>query len=159
MSEQSKEKGGYDFGSPIANLSRYFVAAEKMALLYHETLRNPEISKALRECNLSDSKACNKLMIQLHSSDYGVFMLYWCAALYVVIEGFRKLKRRDEKIEELLRSPNVDALRLLRNATFHFQNEFVSPKVMTFLRAKGSGTWLRSLTEAFSEYFTHETTQ
>ena len=44
--------------------------------------------------------------------------------LYTVIEGYRELQLQDPKIDGLLRSPNVDALRLLRNATFHFQKEF-----------------------------------
>ena len=78
------------------------------------------------------------------------------SGLYAVIEGYRELQLQDPKIDGLLRSPNVDALRLLRNATFHFQKEFFSPKMMHFIGSADSVPWVRSLTEAFSEFFLRE---
>ena len=35
-------------------------------------------------------------------------MFYWHSGLYVMIEGFKELGPRDEKIETLLESPNVE---------------------------------------------------
>jgi hypothetical protein len=44
----------------------------------------------------------------------------------------------------------------MRNATFHFQKEFFSPKMMHFIGSPDSVPWVRSLTEAFSEFFLRE---
>ncbi len=44
----------------------------------------------------------------------------------------------------------------MRNATFHFQKEFLSPKMMHFMKSPDSVPWVRSLTEAFSEFFLRE---
>jgi hypothetical protein len=70
-----------------------------------------------------------------------------------VIEGSQDLKLHDQKIDARLQLPNVDALKRLRHATFHFQNQFISHKMYHFLAAKDSVPWIRSLTEAFSEFF------
>jgi hypothetical protein len=114
---------------------------------------------------LSDPKVVNRFpdadplarLVVLHADDYGIFMFYWYAGLHVVVEGFKELKLRDATIEQLLQSPNVDALRLVRNATFHFQKDgFISKKVIPFLKSKDSVPWVRSLTEAFSEFFLRE---
>ena len=36
-----------------------------------------------------------------------MYMSYWYATLYVVIEGWKNLKFSDPKIDELLKSPNA----------------------------------------------------
>jgi hypothetical protein len=41
-----------------------------------------------------------------------LYMSYWYAALYVVIEGWRELELADATIDALLQSPNVDLLKL-----------------------------------------------
>jgi hypothetical protein len=94
-----------------------------------------------------------------HADDLGIFAYYWFSSLYVVIEGFRELRFQDEKIDKLLQSPNVDALRLMRNATFHFQKEDVSRKLMPIFESADSWPWVRSLTEEFSEFFHREITE
>lgn len=121
-----------------------------MRILFDETVANPEVVN-----RFADADPLTRLMM-LHVDDYGVFMFYWYSGLYVVIEGYRELQLQDAKIEALLQSPNVDALRLLRNATFHFQKEFFSPKMMRFIGSGDSVPWVRSLTEAFSEFFLRE---
>ncbi|MBH03708.1 MAG: hypothetical protein CMP08_06240 [Xanthomonadales bacterium] len=47
------------------------------------------------------------------------------ASMFVVIEGWKKLKLRDQKIEEILdqNREGVDLLRRARNAVYHFQKE------------------------------------
>lgn len=46
---------------------------------------------------------------------------FWFASLYVVIEGWRALGLADARIDQLISTGPVDALRRFRNATFHFQ--------------------------------------
>jgi hypothetical protein len=102
---------GVDLGSPAATLHRYFIAANKMRIRFENTLGKPEILKRLEEAESMDAESLSKLMIELHVDDYGVFMYYWYSALYVVIEGFKELQLHDSKIEALLQSSNVDALK------------------------------------------------
>jgi hypothetical protein len=153
----SNEIRGIDLGSPLANLQRYFIAADKMRIRFDYTRGRPDISKRLEELDSMDEKSCAAMLVALFTHDYGVFQFYWWSALYVVIEGYTELKLHDEKIDALLQSPNVDALKRLRNATFHFQNKFFSGKMFSFLAAKDCFEWARSLTEAFSDFFLRHT--
>ena len=136
--------------SSLGSLYRYFIAANKMRIRFENALADP---KAINR--FPDLDPLTKVMMW-HVDDYGVFMFYWYSGLYVVIEGFRQLQLQDEKIEALLQSPNVEALRLMRNATFHFQEEFFSPKMTHFMKSPDSVPWVHSLTEAFSEFFLRE---
>jgi hypothetical protein len=138
------------FIPPVVTLYRYFIAANKMRILFDSALSNPEIWNRLPK----DDPIATLLL--MHTDEYGIFMFYWYSSVYVVVEGFKELKLRDPKIEQLLQSPNVDALRLMRNSTFHFQKQFLSPKMNIFIESKDSVAWIRSLTEAFSEFFLRE---
>ncbi len=51
----------------------------------------------------------------------GLFLSYWYAALYVVIEGWKELGFQDAEIDALLISPNVKHLKRYRNGVCHFQ--------------------------------------
>ncbi|MGC1322498.1 MAG: hypothetical protein WA849_09965 [Candidatus Udaeobacter sp.] len=126
-----------------------------MRIRFDATLADAEIENPFQQIQPLDNDAIRKALLDL-ADDRGVFMLYWYAGLYVVIEGFQKLKLHDPKIDPLLQSPNVAALKKVRHATFHFQKEFVSPKIYPFLQGKDSVPWVRSLTEAFSELFLRE---
>jgi hypothetical protein len=133
----------------IAILHRYFIAANKMRIRFEKTF-----GKSLNRFPKADPAT---RLLMMHVDDYGVFMFYWYSGIYVVIEGFRELKLKDAKIETLLQSSNVKALRLVRNATFHFQKDgFISKKIMPFLQSKDSVPWVHSLTQAFSEFFLRE---
>lgn len=136
--------------SPLGALHRYFIAANKMRILFEKTFSNTDVLNRFPEAD-----ALTRAFM-LHMDDYGIFMFYWYSGLYVVIEGYRELQLQDAKIDALLQSPNVDALRLLRNASFHFQKEFFSPKMMHFIGSPDSVPWVHSLTEAFSDYFLRE---
>ena len=78
----------------------------------------------------------------------------WYSLLYVVVEGFRELKLSDPKIDELLSQEEyTETLRRFRNATFHFQTDPLSDKLMDFLTAEKSEHWIRDLNRAFKKYF------
>src|SRR5215211_2727384 len=117
MSKESEGKCGFDLGSPLATLHRYFIAANKMRIRFDNILTKPEMLRRLEQAKSLDAKSFTLLTVLLHTDDYGVFMFYWYSGLYVVVEGFKQLQLRDAKIEELLQSPNVEALKLVRNAT------------------------------------------
>lgn len=81
----------------------------------------------------------------------------WYALLYVVIEGYRDLGQKDVSIEELLvQGDFVGTLRRFRNATFHYQEDPVTEKLLGFLEAEESETWIRQLNSAFQTFFERE---
>lgn len=68
--------------------------------------------------------------------DSGIAMSLWYASVYVVIEGWISLGLKDPVIDSLLSNQvMVDRLRRFRNATYHFQPNYESPKVLDFLGA------------------------
>jgi hypothetical protein len=87
------------------------------------------------------------------ATDPPIFMSYWYAGLYVVIEGWLELGCHDEEIDRLLESPNVDILRRYRNAVCHFQREYFHRKFFEMFSASGTADWVRELNQAFGKYF------
>jgi hypothetical protein len=78
---------------------------------------------------------------------------YWGASLYVVIEGWERAKFKDPIIDALLGfSKHKDALRKLRNGTFHYQPALISPKLTEFLESPDMTLWLYFLHEEFCRW-------
>ena len=73
----------------------------------------------------------------MHADEYGIFMFYWYSSVYVVVEGFKELKLRDPKIEQLLQSPKVDALRLDAEFYIPFPETVSEPEDEHFHRKQG----------------------
>jgi hypothetical protein len=83
-----------------------------------------------------------------------MWMSYWYAALYVVIEGWRELGVHDEQADALLESPNVDLLRRYRNGVFHFQRQYFDARFMGLIDdGEDVVEWVESLNNAFSRVF------
>ena len=92
---------------------------------------------------------------EIHSSFMRLSVLY--GLIYVVIEGYKELKYKNEQIDTLLAQDNfVDALRLFRNSIFHYQKEPISEKVLKFLELEESETWIREIHIAFKLFFEKE---
>ncbi len=92
---------------------------------------------------------------QMLSSFSRLTVLY--GLIYVVIEGYKELKFSNEAIDELLAQEDfVDALRLFRNSTFHYQKEPISEKALKFLELPESEKWIQQVHIAFRKYFEEE---
>jgi hypothetical protein len=50
----------------------------------------------------------------------------------------------------------VTALRLFRNVTFHYQTDPLSPRLVEFLEAKDTETWIKELNRALKDVFERE---
>ncbi len=50
----------------------------------------------------------------------------------------------------------ANALRRFRNATFHYEMNPLSPKIMDFLTAKESESWIGNLNRALDGFFVRE---
>ncbi|MGI2069249.1 hypothetical protein [Shewanella baltica] len=103
--------------------------------------------------SIDESFPCEiQKLSQLHSSFRRVSVFY--SLLYVVVEGYQELKSFDEKVDLLLEAEDfVNALRLFRNATFHYQKAPIPEKAMKFLEADNSEYWIQELHSAFRQYF------
>lgn len=81
-------------------------------------------------------------------------MVVFYALLYVVVEGYRELKLKDEAIDTLLaKNQHEDQLRRFRNALFHFQKYPFDKRLIEFLDAKDSEQWVKNLHAAFAKFF------
>lgn len=96
-----------------------------------------------------------KQLAEMHSSYARLSVLY--GLIFVVVDGYKELKYTNDKIDNLLTQDDfVDALRLFRNAIFHYQEEAISKKALKFLELEESETWIRELHIAFKLFFEKE---
>jgi len=119
----------------IITLHRYFIWADRMRVHFDEVISKGALDEATQ-------------------IDGFLYMSYWYGGLYVVIEGWQKLKRSDPVIDTMLQSPNVDLLRRYRNGVFHFQNNYNDKRFLAFMEeGKDSVSWVRSLNVHFGRFF------
>jgi len=82
-----------------------------------------------------------------------IFMGYWYAGLYVVIEGWQELKLTDKVIDTLLASPNVGLLKRYRHGVCHFQGRYFDDRFMGFMSTELTAVWVRKLNQEFGRWF------
>ena len=125
-----------------------------MVALHSHWLNADAVKVAINTALPVDESYSSELqtLSQLHSSFRRISVFY--SLLYVVVEGYRELGSTDEKVDSLLEQHDfVDALRLFRNATFHYQKAPIPEKAMKFLEADNSEYWIQELHSAFRQYF------
>ncbi len=83
-------------------------------------------------------------------------MCLWYGMLYVVVEGWRELGCRDDEIDVLLSSPNIEHLRRYRNGVCHFQRQYLDDRFVGMMSAPDSVEWVRCLNSALGKYFLTE---
>lgn len=116
----------------IFTLHRYFIWADRMRVHFFDLL-----DKDHEE---------NEVGLLL-------YMSYWYAGMYVVIEGWRELGLTDPTIDALLASSNVDLLRRYRHGVFHFQETYFDARLTDFVSETSTPGWMSDLREAFSNWF------
>ena len=147
-----------DNDADIVTLHRYFVWAGEMKQSF-------EVTAASRPQPLewASEETIRALM----------YMCLWYGVLRAVVEGWEELKLADPTIDSLLATrtgtmmkvrdkddaeydvPETysDMLRRVRNAVFHFQRDYLDDRLIAFMQKKESVVWVRSLHEAFSQWF------
>ncbi|MBC7144080.1 MAG: hypothetical protein H5U24_01595 [Thioclava marina] len=133
-----------EYDPKIGALYTHFVTAD--AVEYH--LRN-----ALKA---SGGPAPNSIKVSDIARDLSAFRVIsvYYALIYVVVEGYHELGLVDEKVDHFLQdAEKVDSLRRFRNATFHFQKDPLSDKLMAHLSEDRYGDWTRDLARALESFF------
>lgn len=121
----------------LVALHRYYIWANRMRTHFDEILSRGD--------DLSEGKPQIETFL---------YMSYWYAGLYVVIEGWQKLNLLDALIDDLLKSRNVELLRRYRNGVFHFQPRYDDKRFTDFMEnGIDEVTWVRSLNQQFGRYF------
>lgn len=121
----------------IFSLHRYFIWANRMRTHFDEIIEGGLESASSKE-----------------GIESYLYMSYWYAGLYVVIEGWRELGLSHPQIDNLLESPNVELLRRYRNGVFHYQSEYYDNRFMEFMQqGEDCVEWVRDLNLEFGAFF------
>ena len=123
----------------VLTLHRYYIWANKFRTHFDQIIASAP--------NLEE----NPLL--WFANETGLFLSYWYAALYVVIEGWQTLGLQDEELNLLLASPNVEHLRRYRNGVCHFQHKYLDERFLAMMSSRDSVQWVRSLNSAFGRFF------
>ena len=89
----------------IGRLSKYLFRAELMRDIVHSMVeqRGPGL-KGLSKDNWWE---------------FETFLFYWLSALFVLVEGFNKLKLKDTRVKKLFKE-HIRHLKMVRHSTYHF---------------------------------------
>jgi hypothetical protein len=127
----------------IPTLFRYFVWSNLMRTRFEAALRSRDWTPNLES-------------IAYMAEEPFVYMAYWYAGLYVVIEGWKELGLHDSEIDSLLESPSVELLRRFRNGAFHYQQSWLDRRLTDFCGVLENVEWTRNLTTHFGRYLNAE---
>lgn len=119
-------------------LHKYFI--------YHhvidELLDKYLLEKELNSKDLEFKKAYTNIYLDLY---------YW--TLYVLIEWWRDLKIKDERINILIQSKNTELLRKYRNWVFHFQKNWYDDRFENLHKEESIVNWTIELSKEFGRFF------
>jgi hypothetical protein len=140
----------------ILTLHRYFIWANRMRVHLEDVL-----GRDVRGKTLAELESLQRAMQDGRWSQSGddeietmLYMSYWYAALYVVIDGWRDLKLTDVAIDGLLSSPNVGLLKRYRHGVFHYQRRYFDERFLGFIRdGQDAVAWVRTLNREFGRFF------
>jgi len=82
-----------------------------------------------------------------------MYLCLWFSMLYVVIEGWPKLREKHEQLAPLLRSKNKDLLKDFRDATLHPTDWRDDRLDALILKGNESYEWVTAVTDGFREFF------
>lgn len=122
----------------MAALHKYFICADAARVRFDEQL-------AAIKSPVSD---LSEKVIQAKLA-----LLVWYGLLFVVVEGWGKLRLRDQEITPLLRSRNRDLLRECRASVFHYSPQYFDDRfVKLIMDGTGVAAWTKTLHWAMSRY-------
>jgi hypothetical protein len=144
LSQQGKQRGlKGSKEQPIFSLHRYYTWANRMRLHFDEKL-----------AVLAGQAKNGAATFTSEDIEANLYMSYWYAGLYVVIEGWSQLRLSDPIIDGLLKSPKVGLLKRYRHGVFHFQTDYFDNRFTDFMEEGQSAVdWVRDLNRAFGAFF------
>lgn len=130
--------------SATFTLHRYYMWANRMRVHFDEKV--PVFAEQLKkDPDIWTNEGIEAFM----------YMSYWYAGLYVVVEGWRQLKLSDTEVDALLAvADNVALLKKYRHGVYHYQKNYFDKRFVNFM-TKGQDivAWVRELNRAFGGFF------
>lgn len=125
----------------VLTLHRYFIAADRMKHHFDRYIRQHRFDESV-----VDSKEW-PIIFSL--------MSVWYGTLYVVVEGWRRLRLSNTDVDRYLADHDlVRSLESARNGAFHFKPKYWDESHRDFIvRGESSAQWARGLHHAFSQFF------
>ncbi|MGO8914878.1 MAG: hypothetical protein ACLQJR_03100 [Stellaceae bacterium] len=121
----------------MAALHKYYLRAETMRAHYDKTV---EILKSVYGPTEWMKDKPNTVHFEAR-----LYLDYWLAALYVVVEGFEKLSLHNAATEKLLKSPLRSKLNQHRGGTYHFREQYFDADILALVTAEGGAQWAAAL--------------
>ena len=113
-------------------LHRYFLNASRNRSLFLQKLQADELAH---------------LHTQIHLD-------LWYACLFVVVEGWRREKIRDQAVTTLLRdTKKLALLEGYRNAVFHYGSSYIDARQEKLFKEPNFVEWVWALHDAISDFF------
>src|SRR6266702_6716771 len=119
----------------LRSLAQYWFRAQLMRGLTHK----------MKGRYLSNVTKRRETAFKKRFWEFDAYVSHWLSALFVVVEGFNKLKMYDVRVQKLFKE-NVGRLKQVRHETYHF-----SEKMATFEAMIGHLNWAEELHEAIGE--------
>jgi hypothetical protein len=118
----------------LNRLSIYWFRAELMHEFLHIVLREFD-------------NDFSKIASEGYWPEFEAYLSYWLSGLFVVVEGFNKLRLKDSRVQKLFRE-HLAYLKAMRHETYHFSIA-KGPKASEVLRHMN---WAEELHEVVGEY-------
>ena len=119
-------------GDAIARLGEYFIRAKIM----HE-LMELMLDEFVGDIHLVEKQG--------HWIEFETYMCFWLAGLFVVVEGFNKLKLKDKRVQKLFVT-HLQELKALRHEIYHFTLKRDAGSVIAQIG------WAKDLHHALGDY-------
>lgn len=132
----------------MAALHKYYLRAETMRAHYSKSV---EILKSVYGPTEWMKDKPNPLHFEAR-----MYLDYWWAALYVVVEAYEKLDLYDAATEKLLKSPLRSKLNRHRAGTYHFREKYFDLDVLELATTGGGAQWATALDTALGAYLLGE---
>jgi hypothetical protein len=134
----------------LAALHKHFCIADAVRVVVDAPILKPD----------EEAEAIKKFGQEFAVLGQHASMLYrmsvWYSLLYVVVEGYRDLKVPFAPLDAVLAKDDyINLLRLFRNATFHYQEDPLSEKLIGFLGKPDSEVWIRDLNKQLQAFCIH----
>ncbi len=143
MPEQLREALIQQYGADelkLRLLHLYFVWADRMRLHFY--------------CAMKDATPPNIYLPLFQEPEKWLYMCYWYASAYTVVEGFVELGLKDARVESFLaQTEYMDKLKRFRNGVFHFQEKLMDERFLDFIGLPESAKWVTELWNALGDFF------
>jgi hypothetical protein len=128
------------------NLFRYTLWANSLMSSFEVSL-NRDLMEMKRQLAEGQTTFDTRLL------ESEMYHCLWFGVLHIVIEGWPKLRVKNQKITKLLRSPYKKLLRNFRNAIFH-PEDYDDERIKTLMKTgQPSIDWAKETTKEFKTFF------